>query len=545
MAKLTKKLHYRRSATEYTIDLHDATANVGSNYITLKVDGSPAYAQLAAVGTPGNSHLRVRKSGNVYAINSTVQDSNMISSGGAVGDYGSKYVPPVGLTSGTYYGTDVGRCLFSATANWAAISAMVCVFYVTINPHISGVGVDHYRLRYGTTTDCTIDGGVFSGTSRSTPEVAVGTYYFRVDAENASNAVLYSSAVYGGVASTYNMGNSSGCIIGGFLTSGIYNQHNCTVYFTADTDWAVPAGVTSVTISGIGGGGGGSGASLCYRPTAGGGGGSGYFVLDQAVAVTPGQVLQVRIGAGGGPGYSDWGGAQPDREGGRGAPGGMSYVAGIIGFSGGHGSNRGSVDDSGSLAGSQSGQSHSCPGRGAAGGVWGETGEGGNPDNGTPYFNRYYNYGGVGNWTAHGGRGGQTLFGYYGHGGDGGEGWWHSDNYSHPIGLAADATAGGPGLVAINYWQSSSWNLAINATTTTWEPGIVGTRRYFYPVTYTNQGWGTKMKDPAPASWSHFCADTCTCNCNYCACNCNYCSCNCNYCACNCNYSPCGCSSSP
>lgn len=62
--------------------------------------------------------------------------------------------------------------------------------------------------------------------------------------------------------------------------------------FTASGSHTVAAGVTQVRIRAVGGGGGG----LSAAPT--NGGSSGLFV-EQEIAVTPGQVLTVTVGAGG------------------------------------------------------------------------------------------------------------------------------------------------------------------------------------------------------------------------------------------------------
>ena len=70
---------------------------------------------------------------------------------------------------------------------------------------------------------------------------------------------------------------------------------------SATSTWTVPSGVTSVNLTLVGGGGGGgTGSPIGVRPGGGGGGGgAGSVVQTYSTPVTPGQVLQITIGAGG------------------------------------------------------------------------------------------------------------------------------------------------------------------------------------------------------------------------------------------------------
>ncbi|HMK46865.1 MAG TPA: hypothetical protein VK436_09585 [Methanocella sp.] len=75
-------------------------------------------------------------------------------------------------------------------------------------------------------------------------------------------------------------------------------------YTTAGTyTFTVPAGLTSLNVTLIGGGGGGGGgnygASMYQYGGSGGGGGSGYMTTKTNLAVTPGQAITVTVGAGG------------------------------------------------------------------------------------------------------------------------------------------------------------------------------------------------------------------------------------------------------
>jgi hypothetical protein len=78
--------------------------------------------------------------------------------------------------------------------------------------------------------------------------------------------------------------------------------------FSSTGTFTVPAGVTELRVRLIGGGGGGGGGGSATMSSstlqAGGGGGGAGLVIDQVIAVTPGQTLTLSVGAGGtgGPG---------------------------------------------------------------------------------------------------------------------------------------------------------------------------------------------------------------------------------------------------
>lgn len=103
-------------------------------------------------------------------------------------------------------------------------------------------------------------------------------------------------------------------ILFALLLSGLnsVNSQTTNTYSVAgSTTWTVPACVTSITVQvwGAGGGGGGaiaivrnSGASTEACSGAGGGGGGGYTSM--VIAVTPGQVYNIAVGAGGTAGTS-------------------------------------------------------------------------------------------------------------------------------------------------------------------------------------------------------------------------------------------------
>jgi Glycine-rich domain len=78
-----------------------------------------------------------------------------------------------------------------------------------------------------------------------------------------------------------------------------------TQTFLSNATWTAPAGVTSVTLYGIGGGGGGGGAGRPPHTTStttrggGGGGGGGAVASYNIVSVVPGSSYTITIGAGG------------------------------------------------------------------------------------------------------------------------------------------------------------------------------------------------------------------------------------------------------
>jgi hypothetical protein len=68
MAEITEQLHYRKSGATTDIKLYDSTADMGSDYLSLRVSGSTAYAMLGGAGETEASDLRVQKGGNTFAV---------------------------------------------------------------------------------------------------------------------------------------------------------------------------------------------------------------------------------------------------------------------------------------------------------------------------------------------------------------------------------------------------------------------------------------------------------------------------------------------
>jgi hypothetical protein len=68
MAEIAKKLHFRKSGANYSISLYNSSGDVGTDYITLRVDGSTVYAKLGETTHMEATDLRIRKSGTTYAV---------------------------------------------------------------------------------------------------------------------------------------------------------------------------------------------------------------------------------------------------------------------------------------------------------------------------------------------------------------------------------------------------------------------------------------------------------------------------------------------
>ena len=193
-------------------------------------------------------------------------------------------------------------------------------------------------------------------------------------------------------------------------------------------DWTVPAGVTSICGVAIGGGGGG----MCSRGTSsgsqvtasgGGGGGLGYF---NALSVTPGDTVEITVGAGGAGGST-----QPQvsrRANGQNGSGSLIRYNGVT-YAAGYGAAGGNTQPE-IRGGIYLGGSGSVLGGGGNGG-WGYTTSNG-WDGGAG--------GGAGGYSGKGGNGGPNL-GSNGQGGGGGGG--SSDDYQYAGGFSQNGGRGG------------------------------------------------------------------------------------------------------
>lgn len=184
---------------------------------------------------------------------------------------------------------------------------------------------------------------------------------------------------------------------------------------TSSTGWHVPAGVYQVRMRLVGGGGGGGGGTDKFS---GGGGGAGGFA-EGGFAVTPGQRLDIVVGAGGG-------GSAPGQVA---ANGGTTSVGGMLSATGG--------------AGGESATPYSPGGRGGVGSGGSLVQAGGFGVDGFP------------NTVAIGGAGGASFFGGGGRGSYGGgmpaNGQAHGSGGGGGYGQPCAGGTGAPGLVVIEY----------------------------------------------------------------------------------------------
>jgi hypothetical protein len=242
--------------------------------------------------------------------------------------------------------------------------------------------------------------------------------------------------------------------------------------------WVVPAGLTNVTVEMVGAGGGGGGASgvtsgnYNYQEAAAGGGGSSggyntFNLLQQSIAVSPGDTISIQIGAGGTGGIA----GNVMASGTNGVNGGLTSIlkgaqvlATVPGGLGGHGGFGGSYSASNALPsggissgnGSQSGGSGAASYTGPSGAGFIVTATSGHGTNaGTTFSSLIYDLpggGGGGSLLGFGGNGGSNAIstvvsagsnGFNGGGGGGGA-------MNSPAGGAAGGN-GGNGYVKLTY----------------------------------------------------------------------------------------------
>ena len=262
-------------------------------------------------------------------------------------------------------------------------------------------------------------------------------------------------------------------------------------YTGSDQTWTVPAGVTSVTLKVWGGGGAGSSGGGNQRAD----GGEGGFT-QSTYAVTPGDVLTIKVGRGGtynqGQNSSVYvGGGATQRTGNQngwygGAGGGLSavYTAGgtLIALAGGGGGGSSGVASAGvgGIGGGTTGGSASYPGGGggtpSAGGAAGSGGNGNGTagsslQGGSGIADQYNGNGGGGGGGYYGGGGGGIGTQSAGGGGGGSsyvngsctatnlvQGKNSSDtDWSTGIAVAGSSSVGGDGKVVIAYISSFSY----------------------------------------------------------------------------------------
>lgn len=149
-----------------------------------------------------------------------------------------------------------------------------------------------------------------SGTTYTAGSSALGGYIVAVTTATGftDNSGLTGGTPYWYWVYSYNSGSCSGgplysSSLNGSIT--VNSNPSTTINFTSSTTWTVPPGVTSITVNSWGGGGGGGGGNDgCSAQGTGSGGGGGGFA-QSTIAVTPGQVYTLSVGAGGTAGAYD------------------------------------------------------------------------------------------------------------------------------------------------------------------------------------------------------------------------------------------------
>jgi hypothetical protein len=293
--------------------------------------------------------------------------------------------------------------------------------------------------------------------------------------------------------STLSVNKLFSFLLGLLLLTSYHAQTLQTEVITSGTTWTVPANVSSINVTCIGGGGAGGGAGSAGRQSGGGGGGA--LAQTNNIAVTDGQLFNISVGAGGlgannvagPPGGDTWfssattimakGGAGGARHGNGGQGGQAAASFGSLTRNGGNGGNpgNGSADCGG------------C-GAGGGGGAAGTTNVGNNGGNGSTSGNTggpggvfRNNYGGAGGQgTNNGGNGTSASNAANNFGGGGGGG-----KQASFFGSQQRGGNGQQGAIIITYFFNyHATYTAMSTGSTTWCPGE--TRNV--SVTITNSG---------------------------------------------------------
>jgi hypothetical protein len=335
--------------------------------------------------------------------------------------YGSQYAvtvqsQPSGLTCSVSNGTG------TMSANPVTNVAITCaVNTYTVGGSISGLTATGLVLANGT------DG---------TPPLGASATVFTMPTGVASGATYNVVVRTQPAGQICTVSNGSGAVVTSAITSISISCGSNVVSFTTagSATWTVPDGVTSLAIAATGGGGGGA-----FFP--GGNGG----VVTATLTVSPGDVLTLEVGGGGGTdGLTGGGGGSTNVNAGTtnqiiaGGGGGAGIGSGGSG-SGGNGGGNGTGAGSNGNGGNPSGGSGGSGGNGGAGGAP-TGGTGGNGNGGPGGIGGRGGTAGSGSGTGSGGVGGNNCCGGAGGGGYGGGGGAGG-------GPSADGGGGGGGSV--------------------------------------------------------------------------------------------------
>lgn len=304
-----------------TIDLGSSTPlNLTGNVVTLNFTG---WSNWAPQGTAGTVELVISNFGNGTIQAISLANSNITSGLNTLEGFDSanNYILPV-IDYST--GLPVSQLVYQ-------FSTIDCGDNITVTPinrpraTTSSVSLPTAPLNpqagdiyYDTTLNLlrVFDGTTWASTSGVTPAGGANTQvqFNSNGAFAGSNNLVYNSVsntlitkslsvttstnlggignvvITGGTPGQYITTNGSGNLSFATITSGITAK-----VFASSEQWTVPAGVNSIKITAIGGGGGGGGGNASSGGSGGGAGGTGIVWQ----TVSPGDLIDVTISAGG------------------------------------------------------------------------------------------------------------------------------------------------------------------------------------------------------------------------------------------------------
>jgi len=138
MALHTKKLYYRRGGTTYSIDLYTTTAEVGSEYLSLRDGSTTVYAKIDTVGSANESYLRVRKSGVTKSLLNTITSALSLSPTTISTNY-------IGGTSSVAV-TSAAAWTSSSNQTWLTASPSSGSTSTTVNLTAARYGMSHQAI---------------------------------------------------------------------------------------------------------------------------------------------------------------------------------------------------------------------------------------------------------------------------------------------------------------------------------------------------------------------------------------------------------------
>ncbi len=319
---------------------------------------------------------------------------------------------------------------------------------VTANKSVTAnFAINTYTLTYSAGA-----GGTISGTSPQTVNYGASGTAVTAVANSGSTFVTWSDGVTTATRTDTNV-TANKSVTANFTTTytkgSVIPATGATQYFT------VPVGVTSLTVDLYGGQG--------SPPGVGATGGKGGY-LKATIAVTPGQVLSLKVGKAGNALVGGWGGG----SGGNGTN-----------VSAGGGST--SIGTSTTVLAEAGGGGGAGMGNGGDGGAWSASTTGGNAAGGTGNW-----CGGGGGWTG----GASDKYGSYG-------GTSRTSSGSYITCTAGGNTTSGDG------WMSMTWTDPVGTFTLAYTAGSGGTISGTTPQTVASGGSGTAVTAVANTGY-HF-----------------------------------------